>query len=155
MATHRIMKHRRGHQRQRHVPFGNDCLKKNNLTLFIDPTATLFGSRSVSDYPTQTPPLSNSQTGNCQRALVYAQSCINVTVTGGGTINDVSNLVVIGPALTILPGTGNLVLQWNKGFTLQTATNVTGSFTDLTAAFSPYTNQIASGESQRFFRLRQ
>ena len=60
---------------------------KNNMTLFIDPTATLLGSGSASDYPTQTPPLSNSQTSNCQRALIYAQSCTNVTVTGGGTVN--------------------------------------------------------------------
>ena len=59
---------------------------KNNMTLFIDPTATLLGSGSASDYPTQTPPLSNSQTSNCQRALVYAQSCTNIAVTGGGTI---------------------------------------------------------------------
>jgi polygalacturonase len=60
---------------------------KNNMTLFIDPTATLLGSGSVSDYPDQNPPLSNSQTSNCKKALVYAQSCTNVTVTGGGTIN--------------------------------------------------------------------
>lgn len=59
---------------------------KNNMTLFIDPTATLLGSGSASDYPTQVPPLSNSQTTNCQRALVYAQSCTNIIVTGGGTI---------------------------------------------------------------------
>jgi len=69
--------------------------------------------------------------------------------------NDVSNLTVIGPELNILPGTGNPVLQWNKSFTLQTATNVTATFTDLTGAFSPYTNQITGGGSQRFFRLRQ
>ena len=60
---------------------------KNNMTLFIDPTATLLGSGSASDYPTQTPPVSNSQTVNCVLALVYAQACTNVTVTGGGTIN--------------------------------------------------------------------
>ena len=60
---------------------------KNNMTLFIDPTATLLGSGSAADYPTQTPPLSNSQTSNCQRALLYAQSSTNVTITGGGTIN--------------------------------------------------------------------
>ncbi|MBW8864185.1 MAG: hypothetical protein JF609_04530 [Verrucomicrobia bacterium] len=60
---------------------------KGNMTLFIDPTATLLGSGSAADYPTQTPPLSNSQLGNCPRALVYAESCTNVTVTGGGTIN--------------------------------------------------------------------
>ena len=66
---------------------------KNNMTLFIDPTATLLGSGSASDYPTQTPPLSNSQLVNCQRALVYAQSKTNVAIDGGGTIygNGVTN----------------------------------------------------------------
>ncbi len=60
---------------------------KNNMTLFIDPTATLLGSGSVSDYPDQNPPLTNSQTHNCKKSLVYAERCANVTITGGGTIN--------------------------------------------------------------------
>jgi polygalacturonase len=60
---------------------------KNNMTLLIDPTATLLGSGSASDYPTQTPPVSNSQLSNCQRALIYAQTCTNLTITGGGTVN--------------------------------------------------------------------
>jgi len=60
---------------------------KANLTLYLDPTATLLGSGSVSDYPDLNPPLSNSQTSNCKKALVYAQSSANVTITGGGTIN--------------------------------------------------------------------
>jgi polygalacturonase len=60
---------------------------KNNMTLFIDPTATLLGSGSVPDYPDQHPPLSNSQTHNCEKSLVYAERCANVTITGGGTIN--------------------------------------------------------------------
>lgn len=60
---------------------------KNNMTLFIDPAATLLGSGSVSDYPDLHPPLSNSQTHNCKKSLVYAESCAHVTITGGGTIN--------------------------------------------------------------------
>ncbi len=60
---------------------------KNNMTLFIDPTATLLGSGSTNDYPILNPPANNSQQVNCDMALVYAQSCTNVTVTGGGTIN--------------------------------------------------------------------
>jgi hypothetical protein len=60
---------------------------KNNMTLYIDPTATLLGSGSSSDYPILTPPANNSQQNNCDMALVYAQSCSNVTITGGGTIN--------------------------------------------------------------------
>jgi len=60
---------------------------KSAMTLYIDPTATLLGSGSVADYPTLTPALSNSQSHNCQKALVYAESCTNVTITGGGTVN--------------------------------------------------------------------
>ncbi len=59
----------------------------NNMTLFIDPTATLLGSGSTNDYPLLNPPANNSQQVNCDMALVYAQSCTNVTVTGGGIIN--------------------------------------------------------------------
>ena len=68
--------------------------------------------------------------------------------------NDVSRLSVIGPVLNILPDTGSLVLQWNNGFTLQSATNVSGPFADLTGATSLYTNQSTNLLPQ-FFRLRQ
>ena len=60
---------------------------KNNMTLYIDPTATLLGSPTTNDYPILDPPANNSQQNNCDMALVYAQSCTNVTVDGGGTIN--------------------------------------------------------------------
>jgi polygalacturonase len=59
---------------------------KGNMTFFLDPTAILLGSGSVADYPDLSPPLNNSQTSNCRKALVYAQSSTNVTITGGGTI---------------------------------------------------------------------
>ena len=68
--------------------------------------------------------------------------------------NDVSNLTIIGPTLNILPGAGSVVLQWNKGFTLQTATNVDEGFTDLPGSTSPYTNLLLTAP-QQFFRLRQ
>jgi polygalacturonase len=60
---------------------------KDNLTFYLDPTAVLLGSGSVADYPDLNPPLSNSQTSNCKKALLFAQSSANVTITGGGTIN--------------------------------------------------------------------
>jgi polygalacturonase len=59
----------------------------NNMTLFIDQTATLLGSGSPNSYPILNPPANDNQQANCDMALVYAQSCTNVTVTGGGTIN--------------------------------------------------------------------
>jgi hypothetical protein len=68
--------------------------------------------------------------------------------------DDVSNLTIIGPILNIVPTPGPLILQWNGGFTLQTATNVGGPYADLAGAASLYTNQF-SNPPQRFFRLRQ
>ena len=68
--------------------------------------------------------------------------------------NDVSNLVVIGPTLNVLPGAGSLILQWNYGFTLQSSTNVAGGYSDVAGAASPCTNPFTSGP-QNFFRLRQ
>jgi hypothetical protein len=48
---------------------------------------------------------------------------------------------------------GKLVLSWNDpGFSLQTAPTVTGVFTNIPGAVSPYTNAIAG--PARFFRLR-
>ena len=60
---------------------------KSNMTLFIEPTATLLGSGSTNDYPVQNPPTSNTQKHSCDRALVYAEGCTNIVIDGGGTIN--------------------------------------------------------------------
>jgi polygalacturonase len=60
---------------------------KSDLTLFIDPSATLLGSGNTNDYPVLNPPASNGQKHSCDRALVYAEGCTNVTIDGGGTIN--------------------------------------------------------------------
>jgi hypothetical protein len=104
--------------------------------------------------------------GNLPAYGYYVRHATNVTFTNCFTsttsadarpwiaTNDVSNLTIIGPTLNILPGAGSLVLQWNNGFTLQTATNVAGGYTDLTGATSPYTNMLSTA-SQQFFRLRQ
>ena len=46
-----------------------------------------------------------------------------------------------------------LALAWGPGWTLQTATNLAGQFTDLVNATSPYTNHF--NDPKRFFRLRK
>jgi hypothetical protein len=48
----------------------------------------------------------------------------------------------------------NLVLTWPTGFTLQSATNVVGPYSDVAGATSPYTNNVTV-RPQQFFRLRQ
>jgi polygalacturonase len=60
---------------------------KSNLTLYIDPTATLLGSGSTNDYSILNPPTSNTQKHACDMALVYAEGCTNIVIDGGGTIN--------------------------------------------------------------------
>jgi polygalacturonase len=60
---------------------------KSDLTLFIEPTATLLGSGETNDYNVLNPPMTNGQKHSCDRALVYAEDCTNVVIDGGGTIN--------------------------------------------------------------------
>ena len=57
------------------------------------------------------------------------------------------------PAVTYAQQPNKLVVSWPAGFTLQTATNIAGPFFDLPEAASPFTNNIANGEPQRFFRV--
>ncbi len=59
----------------------------SNMTVFIDPSATLRGSTDVADYPTQTPNTGNTQLSNCQRALLYAPANSQLTIDGGGVID--------------------------------------------------------------------
>jgi hypothetical protein len=63
--------------------------------------------------------------------------------------------IVPAPALFLLaqPGAGKLVLQWPSGATLQSATNLSGPWQDVSSATSPYTNFLAG--PRQFFRLRQ
>ncbi|MCX6922856.1 MAG: hypothetical protein NT154_06540 [Verrucomicrobia bacterium] len=48
----------------------------------------------------------------------------------------------------------SLVLNWEGGFTLQSATNVTGPYLELAPATSSFTNRPATNEMRRFFRLQ-
>jgi polygalacturonase len=60
---------------------------RSNLTLEIDPGATLLGTQDPADYPDVTPPTLNSQLSNCRKALVYGEGLQDVTLTGGGKID--------------------------------------------------------------------
>jgi hypothetical protein len=107
----------------------------------------------------------NTMWGNLPAYGYYLRHCTGVIFTNCYThaatadarpwidTNDVSNLSIIGPTLNVLPYPAALVLQWNNGFILQTATNLQGPYQDLNGFGSPYTNQ--SPVSPRFFRLRQ
>jgi hypothetical protein len=58
-----------------------------------------------------------------------------------------------GRALASSEAGHQLVLQWGGTWILQTATNATGPYSNVTAATSPYTNSFTG--TRRFFRLRQ
>jgi polygalacturonase len=60
---------------------------KSGITLQIDPTATLKGTRDDADYPTLQPPTENSQLLNCRKALLYAEGVTNLHLQGTGTID--------------------------------------------------------------------
>ena len=74
--------------------------------------------------------------------------------SGNGTVFSLSLGSVSAPQLAILPFGANVILTWATnaaGFTLQSAPAITGTFTNLPGATSPYTNPIAG--AQQFFRL--
>ena len=60
---------------------------RSHVTLRIEAGATLLGSRDDADYPTQAPPIRNTELANCRRALVYAEGATAVRIEGGGTID--------------------------------------------------------------------
>ena len=60
---------------------------RSHVTLRIEAGATLLGSRDDADYPTQSPPVRNTELANCKRALVYAEGVTGLRIEGGGTID--------------------------------------------------------------------
>lgn len=58
------------------------------------------------------------------------------------------------PNINMMVQGRNMILNWPAGWTLQTATNVLGPYSDLLTATSPYTNDMRL-DPQRYFRLRQ
>ncbi len=71
-----------------------------------------------------------------------------------GYTDDVSFSVVVPPKLSAAVNGSEMVLSWpGLGFTLQSATDVAGPYTEVVGAMSPYTNDISANPMQ-FFRLR-
>jgi hypothetical protein len=103
-------------------------------------------------------PLWTNRVGNAFSKLAVDRSG-NVFVTGSSYDGTNSAYVTIKYSSSIPPVhldfqklNNELVLSWtNAGFTLQSAPFVTGPFTNLPAATSPYTNPLTA--PQQFFRL--
>ncbi len=134
-----------------------------NGTLFelnIDGTdfKSLYSFSATPAYPQ---PQTNSEGANPSGGLVLSGSTMyGTTASGGtwgnGTVFSLSLGPVSRPYLTIIPSGTNVVLAWPtnpSGFVLQSAPDLSGTFTSLPAATSPYTNSIAG--TQQFFRLSQ
>ena len=60
---------------------------------------------------------------------------------------------VTSPVLSFERNGNDLILTWEGSFTLQSATDVSGPYSDISGAMSPFTNSI-SATGQMFFRLR-
>jgi hypothetical protein len=81
----------------------------------------------------------------------YINRLVVTKQSGSGWSTDITFLSLKAP-LTIQQLGTNVLLNWtNAGFSLQAAPAVTGTFTNIPGATSPYTNPIVG--SQQFFRL--
>ena len=59
----------------------------SDMTLFVDPSATVIGSQDHSKYPLRVPGRSLCAHRQLGRGLIYGEKVRNVTVTGGGTLD--------------------------------------------------------------------
>jgi len=134
-----------------------------NGTLFMLKTdgsgfTNLYHFTATPRYPNQT----NNDGANPSAGLILSgNSLYGTTSSGGGSGNGTTFKLSFIPQLTILPSGTNVILVWPtnvagfdySGFVLQSAPMVTGTFTNLSGATSPYVTPVDS--AQRFFRLSQ
>jgi len=93
-------------------------------------------------------------TGSGSTGTAIASAGPNQTFRGI-RFGPVSNNIAARPTLLFsYDGANNFVLSWTGSFSLQSATNVTGTYTNIPSATSPYTNNINSAP-KKFFRLSQ
>ena len=88
--------------------------------------------------------------------LVVGTNRIYGTTTRGGVLRDGTVFsLIFPPTLTIAPaGAGSAVLTWpDPGFSLQSAPEAVGVYSNIPGAASPYTTNTSSG--RQFFRLIQ
>jgi hypothetical protein len=89
--------------------------------------------------------LSGVAVDNARGELWVSSSSVNVWRLGG---------LICGPPVPIaIQSSGTeAVLTWSGNFTLQAASSVAGTYTNVPGATSPYTNAVNSSE-QLFYRL--
>jgi len=122
-------------------------------TVFVTGSATVAHSE-------QGVPLWTNQFGPGRATAVAINSIGNAVVTGewwNGSNYDYATIMyssgrVLRPYLSIQKFSNQAVLSWtNSAFSLQSAPAITGNFTNISGATSPYTNLITG--SQQYFRL--
>ena len=128
-----------------------------NLTNLNGKLLNLFINAGAADViASPAPPFASSIGG------VFSQHSTAATPTNAYELDilQYASLVAGTASVTPIPlsfgyNGGNLSLTWtDASFTLQTATNVAGPYTDVTGATSPFsTNAAASGLPAQFFRL--
>ena len=93
--------------------------------------------------------------------VLWGNTLYGMAASGGSSANGTVFSLSFVPRLTITLSGANVVLSWPanlagfdlSGFILQSAPSVTGVFTNIPGATSPYTNPIAG--AQQFYRLTQ
>jgi polygalacturonase len=60
---------------------------KSNVILFLEPGATLWGSKNLADYQDLKPGFISLRTQTATKQLIYAENADNIGITGYGTIN--------------------------------------------------------------------
>jgi uncharacterized repeat protein (TIGR03803 family) len=121
--------------------------------------ATLHSFTATPPYPQ---PQTNSDGANPSAGLILSgYSLYGTTPYGGSSGNGTAFRLSFTPQLTITPSGTNVILTWPangagfdySGFSLQSASAVNATFTNIAGATSPYTNPIAG--AQQFYRLSQ
>lgn len=139
------------------TPPGNNA-DGGTIQVFVDTTmiaSISFGSTTVNvnKYAhltgTYSPAASGSHTLSIQFSRIFGPGGVFSTPTD--YIDNIALSPTPVPLNSQLSG-GNLILTWtNPAFALQGAPSVTGTYTNITGATSPFTNTITG--SQGYFRL--
>ena len=119
----------------------------------------LYSFTATPRYPQ---PQTNSDGAHPSAGLILSgYNLYGTTAYGGSWGNGTVFSLSFAPRLSIFPSGTNVILTWPTdaagfdftGFVLQSAPTVTGTFTNIPGATSPYTNPIAG--TQQFYRLSQ
>jgi hypothetical protein len=93
-------------------------------------------------------------TGPAAVGVTLANAGVNQTFRGIHFGPVKSNLAPVGPSISINRDSNGLILSWPGTYVLQSSTNVSGPYADVTDSNgSPFTNSLSAG-GQQFFRLR-